>query len=333
MRRPPVRILPIVLVIVAACGGGGATSTSAATTPTTEGATTSEAATTTTETPPSGPVAGEVTTIAAIDAATGGVTVGPDGNLYVADIGASPGFGGTTVYRVTLDGDVEVFAEDPLLSGASGNTVDPEGFLFQSAYTGRRVNRIAADGTVTPFADNPLIAGPVGVVSDGAGGIYFVDCNGRTVNHVAADGTMTPVASSPIFACANGLAIDEDGNLYLALLGNGRIYRIAPGESPEELANIPGGGNAHIAYANGYLFITSNGGHQIWALSPEGALALFAGTGEPGIADGPAGQATFTRPNGIALGPDGAIYINQSTDPSGNYSTLVRRIEILDWGT
>ena len=317
----------VVALLAAACGGDAAEPT------TTAPATATTVVTTTTIAAPTGPVAGEVTTIAAIDAATGGVAVGPDGNLYVADIGVSPGFGGTTVYRVTLDGDVEVFAEDQLLSGASGNNIDPDGFLFQSAFTGRRVNRIAADGTVTPFADHTLIAGPVGVVSDGAGGAYFVDCTGRTIYHADAEGALTAVASGPTLACPNGLTIDDDGVLYAALLGNGRIYRIAPDSEPELFAEVPGGGSAHIAYANGVLFITGNGGHQIWTLTLDGTLTLFAGTGEPGADDGPAAEATFTRPNGIAIGPDGAVYINHSTDPSGNYSTVVRRIEILDWGT
>jgi len=312
------------ILLVTACGGSAETTTTTVTTTT--------FATTTTEPVAAGPVAGEVTTIAEIDSSTGGVTAGADGHLYVADIGAPPGFGGTTVYRVSLEGEVEVFAEDPLLGGASGNTVDPDGFLFQSAFTGRRVNRIAADGTVTPFAEE-RIAGPVGIVPDGAGGIYFADCMGRTINHVAGDGTMTPVASSSILACPNGLAIDEEGTLYTALFNNGRIYRIRPGGSPEEIAEIPGGGNAHIAYANGILFITSWSGNQIWALTPDGTLTLFAGTGEAGTDDGPASAATFARPNGIALGPDGAIYINQSADPSTNHPTLVRRIEIVDWGT
>lgn len=323
------RRLVAVMLLVSACGGSAETTS---TTPTTAVPTTTTSATTTTRALPSGPTAGEVTTIARIESSTGGVTAGPDGHLYVADIGAPPGFGGTTVYRVTLDGEVDVFAEDPLLSGASGNAVDPDGFLFQSAFTGRRVNRIAADGTITPFAE-ARIAGPVGIVPDGAGGIYFADCVGRTINHVTADGTMTPVASSSILACPNGLAVDEEGTLYTALFNNGRIFRVRPGGSPEEIAEIPGGGNAHIAYANGVLFITSWSGNQIWTLTPDGTLTLFAGTGEAGTDDGPASEATFARPNGIALGPDGAIYINQSAEPSTNHPTLVRRIEIVHWGT
>jgi DNA-binding beta-propeller fold protein YncE len=50
------------------------------------------------------------------------------------------------------------------------------------------------------------------------------------------------------------------------------------------------------------LYIAMAGSHQIWVLDlSTGRLSVFAGTGREGIDDGPARQATFSQPSGLAL--------------------------------
>ena len=58
---------------------------------------------------PLGPVTVE-TLVEELDSATGAVAVDAEGNVYMADIGAVPGRMGETVYKITPEGEVSVFA-------------------------------------------------------------------------------------------------------------------------------------------------------------------------------------------------------------------------------
>ena len=57
-----------------------------------------------------------------------------------------------------------------------------------------------------------------------------------------------------------------------------------------------------LALNGASLYIAMAGSHQIWVLDlSTGRLSVFAGTGREGIDDGPARQATFSQPSGLAL--------------------------------
>ena len=63
-------------------------------------------------------------------AGSGGMDVDADGNIYMADFGATlSGPPGTKVFRITPTGEIETFATGFI--GASGNDFDDEGNLFQ----------------------------------------------------------------------------------------------------------------------------------------------------------------------------------------------------------
>ncbi len=92
--------------------------------------------------------------------------------------------------------------------------------------------------------------------------------------------------------------------------------------------------------ADGTLYAAENTGHRIRRISPEGILSTVAGTGERcpwdiGGADhcgdgGPALQARLSDPRGIALAPDGRLYIADAgnrcvrrIEPDGRITTVV----------
>lgn len=94
-----------------------------------------------------------------------------------------------------------------------------------------------------------------------------------------------------------------------------------------------------MAYdAAGNLYITDGAAQRIRVMSPNGVIRTLAGGGSPihgglwvpgGYADGPGVQARFNRPSGIAVGPDGNIYISDSYNncirkmtPDGTVSTF-----------
>ena len=246
-----------------------------------------------------GPV--EVETVADIDGAVGGVAVDRVGNVYVADFGDH-------VFQVTRHGEVSVLTDS--LYGASGNAVDARGELLQASFYGNAVSRIGRDGTVTTLATG--LEGPVGIALDDAGDLLVCNCTGNNLARVrAATGEVTRFATSDLLRCPNGITRDGDGNFYVVNFQGGAVLKVSAQGAVELLATVPGGGNGHVAYARGALYVTGFRSNRLWRVTTAGEVAWFAGTGRFGTDDGDAAKATFATPNGIAYDPAyDALYLN-----------------------
>lgn len=269
-----------------------------------------------------------VRTLADLPGATGGVSMDRQGNIYVADIGAAPGRRGTTVYKVTPQGGVSVFAQDANLLGASGNAFDSKGNFYQSSLQLNHVTKISPEGDVSIFVSQG-IRGPVGLVFDKQDTMYVANCIGRTIQKVTPEGESALFAFSNLFNCPNGIAIDEDENIYVANINDGRVLKVTPDGTVTLFVNVPGNGNGHITYADGFFYMVSRSGARIYTLSLDGELELLAGTGQRGHDDGPSLEATFSLPNDLGISPDGNIlYINEAIPTSGslNQPSQVRMI-------
>ncbi|KUM79980.1 thioredoxin-like domain-containing protein [Streptomyces curacoi] len=60
-----------------------------------------------------------------------------------------------------------------------------------------------------------------------------------------------------------------------------------------------------VAWWNGRLWIAMAGVHQLWAYDPaDGTVSVMAGTTNEGIVDGPAPEAWFAQPSGLAATPE-----------------------------
>ncbi len=264
--------------------------------------------------------------------ASGGVAVDADGNVYVADFGAtlSGNPWGANVYKVAADGSVDVFASG--LTGASGNAFDAEGNLYQSNIAAGRISKITPDGRVSTFSAGHN--GPVGVAIDKEGNVFVANCGNHTIRVVSPDGESFIFSESALLSCPNGLTIDEEGNLYTVNFGNGDLLKLSPEGFTTRLATLPGNNNGHVCYVNGYLYAVGRSASQIFRVSLDGEVEVLAGRfGMRGKQDGAALDATFSLPNGIDASPDGdTLYVNDmlsSTDVNGLNPIVVRRI-ILD---
>ncbi len=123
------------------------------------------------------------------------------------------------------------------------------------------------------------------------------------------------------------LAVDTTGNVYIADAFNHRIRRVAPDGVITTLAGTGeagadgDGGPATDARlrtplgvalsADGVLYIADTYNHRIRAVTADGIISTIAGTGEAGFSGdgGPATDAQLAYPTGIAIAPDGAVYI------------------------
>lgn len=232
-----------------------------------------------------------VSTITDAFPASGGVTRGLDGTLFVADYGPTLSSStGANVYRVGLDGTVTLHASGFI--GASGNTIDREGYLLQSSIRQASVIRVSPLGEKTTLASG--LGGPIGIAVDSQDRVYIADCGRNTIYQVASNGTRTSFAMGALFNCPNGLTIDKDDNLYTANFGNGDVLKVSPSGQISRLATLNGANNGHLTYANDRLYVVARRANQLYEVSLSGQVTLLAGTGARGKADGPAQQATFS---------------------------------------
>jgi sugar lactone lactonase YvrE len=175
--------------------------------------------------------------------------------------------------------------------------------------------------------------------------IRRVDGRTKTISTLAGTGRPGfagdggPAATAQ-FKQPHSIALDKTGAVYVADIGNHRIRRIDPrtgvvdtiaGNSqrtgPKD--GQPARGNAILGpralfVAGDTLWIALREGHSVWRMDLAGGrLHHVAGTGQPGHTGdgGPATKAKFNGPKGIAVTPNGHVYV---ADTENN---AIRRID------
>ncbi len=128
------------------------------------------------------------------------------------------------------------------------------------------------------------------------------------------------------FSDPNGIAIDAQGNIYIADAGeHNRILKInKKGEtiiyagSSEGFADAIDGAASSAKFhtpsaiaidRHGNLLVADTGNHAIRKITPKGQVSTVAGNGTAGDRDGPAQQAQFNGPIGLAVSKDDKIYV------------------------
>lgn len=232
-----------------------------------------------------------------------GLVADKGGNLYVADRSNN------TIRKIDAFGVVTTLAGT---AGASGNT----------------------NGTGSAARFN----GPVSITVDPSGNIYAGEISGNTIRKITSEGVVTTLAGSPNAAgSADGtgpvarferplaLTTDTSGNVYVADYGNRLIRKITPSGvvttvagSAGQTGHVDGMGSAArltgpigiAADGQGNLFVSEFDDHTIRKITPGGEVSTIAGKpGTMGFADGAAMNARFSGPVGLAISPDGLMYL------------------------
>jgi sugar lactone lactonase YvrE len=201
-----------------------------------------------------------------------------------------------------------------------------------------RVNTLAGDGSPSVGDSSQkaqsAFSDPFGIAVGDDGMIYVADAGeSNRIRKLASDGSVTTLAGSveayadgpgaqAAFNTPSALALDSKGNLFVADTGNNRIRKISPEglvstlagdgtagyvDGPASQAEFDGPiGIATDALGNVYVADTYN--DRIRKITPDLNVITVAGSGL-GYADGPAGDALFDTPCGIAVGSDNALIV------------------------
>ena len=239
-----------------------------------------------------------------------GVVRGPDGNIWFCE------YGGQRVCKVTADGKLHVVA-------GSG----------QKGYTG--------DGGPALKATFNL---PHEIRFDQAGDLYIVDMGNNAVRKVALKtGVITTFAGTgkagysgdggpakeATFKQPHSIQFDPAGDLFICDIGNHVIRKVEmksgvirtfagtgkAGPTPDgaPLAGTPLNGPRSLDFdAAGNLWLATREGNQVFKFDLKaGKIHHVAGTGKKGFTGhgGPAKDATLSGPKGIAVAPNGNVYL------------------------
>ena len=199
---------------------------------------------------------------------------------------------------------------------------------------------------------------PVGLATDAAGNLYIADTDDHTIWKVSPAHQKTLLAGSSglpgatdaqgtnaRFNSPGAIALDSAGNLVVADTGNHTIRRIAPDGTVTTLAGssgLPGSVDGLGALArfnapnglavagSGAMYIADSQNHTIRFMAVDGTVTTYVGSaGSPGLSNGAGALARFNQPTGLALAPNGSLYVSDSgnscirvIDPTATVSTL-----------
>ncbi len=150
---------------------------------------------------------------------------------------------------------------------------------------------------------------------------------------VAGDG-VRGVADGPAaqahFSDPFAVALDGKGALYVADAGDAnRIRKI---DRDGRTTTLPGAFDTPSGLAvdaAGDVIVADTGANAIHKISPKGVVTTLAGDGTAGFRDGPAGQARFNGPIGVATDGKGNVYVADTYNdrirlitPDGQVKTL-----------
>ena len=229
--------------------------------------------------------------------------------------GGGPGIAST---RGHLDGP----ASEALFYGPRGMAFAPDGSLVVADTWNSAIRRISPSGFVSTVAggngeglrDGPLEEAqfffPQAVAVDSDGTIYVADSDNEVIRRVTPDGVVETVdMKGGPFYNLQGLTLNAEGNVLFTESFHGRIRRLLP---DGEVSTVVDLGNAYVSGPvlddEGALFFVAHLNEEdrttIHKADEDGVVSrVFQGIPRR------FGRILSTFPPGLALAPDGTLYV------------------------
>lgn len=244
-----------------------------------------------------------------------GLALDGGGNLLIADTYSHRirKFAGGTVS--TLAGEAAGYGGGfkdgagtaALLSRPSALAIAQDGTMYVADKDNHAIRKLTTAGAVTTLAGTASVgwadgkgaaarfAKPSGIAVDASGSIYVADRDNHCIRLILPGGEVTTVAGTASVPRSAGGAL---------------VGGYADGPAATAQFKSPSG----LALgADGALYIADFGNKRIRKLAG-GTVTTVAGSGADGSIGGPLLEAKFRGPIGLAVGPDGTIFVADSTD-------------------
>ncbi|ABK77198.1 hypothetical protein CENSYa_0565 [Cenarchaeum symbiosum A] len=243
-----------------------------------------------------------------------GVAAGPDGSVYVTDLGNM---------RVQKFDDSGAFLLQWGGQGiANGSFKSPEGIAVGENHTvyvvDGQLNRVQAFtpegeflfGWGTQGSNSGEFLLPRGIAADPGGDIYVADTGNHRIQRFTPDGGYVSEivgSSGSGFISPAGLAAAGNGTVYVTFAGGNAIEKYGgTGELLSRYDSSVGGRpiRAHGLEADpeGNLYVADTGNDRILRLDANGeAISVWGSSGSDG--------GMFKMPQDLALGPDNSLYV------------------------
>jgi sugar lactone lactonase YvrE len=280
-------------------------------------------------------VLGSGLAIAIRSAAAQSSSANPANNLFV-----------TTLAGIITAGYADGVGVSARFNGPLGIAVDKNDNVIVADFRNARIRRITPDGNVstiagsgTGFVDGVGIYArfnsPTGVAVNKEGNIVVADYGNNRIRLLTPEGKATTIAGSGIYGTTNGartiarfakpsgVTADQNGNLYVLDSGTSLVRRIDPQGVVTTLAgglvgyadgtgnaaafNFAGGAPQPALDKDGNVIIADFINSRLRSITPGGLVSTIAGGGSK--KDGPALEATFTYPVGVARDLQGNLII------------------------
>ena len=272
-----------------------------------------------------------------------GIAVDSSGNLFVADPinNVVEKFSPTGVIVMTV-GQIGIrgWADGPLGIGLfntpTGVALDAAGNIYVADQNNSTIRKVTPSGVMSTLAGTPntyahqdgtgasaLFCQPTALAIDASGNLYVTDGANGNLNNSNPPGIcirkVTPAGVVSTVSNLDGVTALEPGHFNLmgiAVDGQGSLY-VSVGPPNDSLPIVA------------QVFPPPNG-NAIFKVSPSGVASLYAGQPDvPGAADGPAAQARFNNPGGLALDGAGNLYVADTNNdtlrmisPAGAVTTI-----------